>query len=364
MACSQMTTQAEYQFDRTPTLPVVAFELVVIAAAAATLVVLSRFRPRIWLHFLVICSGVLIFEVFTGPMWINSHLGLWAYTYLDVSWVLTIKWATMILLVVFLVDRAFGRLREWQRFLLYLLILTPVALVVERLVVVLGIRTYVPEVLERTAGASIPILDVPAVALYYIPVFMTLTISFYKYWVPAIEQVRVPEVSEGLFLRRLILTFIGVFFFEIMIEPMVNNRGFPQWSYVLFDITLVMTALWVIVITVSTYVIDRVFRTVGLRLRFAAYVVFIGLIAMPIEAWFIRNGFREYGPSVASNFSGFRAVIGDIPIEVALGIPLYLALVITFVRYWERIGGYRDVFDEEPEAVARREPRELQPEAG
>jgi hypothetical protein len=348
-------------FDKTPTPPIIAFEVGVVAAAIGTLVVLSRFTPRIKLHFIAICVGVLVFQVFTAPMWDNHHLGPWAYVYADVSWVLTLGWATMILVVVFLIDRLFGHLKEWRRFLLYLMLLTPVTLVAERLVVLLGIRGYAPEVLARTADWSITVLDVPVAALYYVPVFMTLTISFYKYWVPVIEGTRVPEV-QGRLWRRLLLAFIGVFLFEIMVEPMINNHNFPRWSYVFYDISILLTAIWVVILAVCTYVVDRLLAGVDLRLRFAAYLVLIDAIALPLEAWLIRNGFREYGPSATANFSGFRTVLGDIPLEVAFGIPLYLALVIAFVRYWERIGGYESVFDENEPAV-QPEGRTLQPEA-
>ena len=357
MACSQLLTDGTGNFDKTPTLPILAFELVVATATLMTLVVLSRVTPRIRLHFITICIGVLIFEVFTAPMWNNYKLGPWGYLYQDVSWVLTIGWATMITIAVFLVDWRFPHWKEWQRFLLYLLLLTPTALVAEAVVVLLGIRSYAPEVLARIAGASLPVLEVGAAGLYYIPVFMTLTISFYKYWVPIIEGTRLPEVQGGL-LRRFVLAFIGVFFFEIMIEPLVNNHHFPQWSYVLYDISIVLTLLWVAVLAVGTYGVDLALRRkVGPRLTFATYLLVIGAVALPIEAWSIVSGLREYGPSATANFSGFRVVIGDIPIEVAFAIPLYLSLVITFVRYWERIGSYRSSFSRVPHAT-------MQPAAG
>jgi hypothetical protein len=208
-------------------------------------------------------------------------------------------------------------------------------------VIGLGIRSYVPEVQAVVGGAWIPLLNVPAAGLYYVPVFMTLTISFYKYWLPTIEQLPLGEPRRAPLLRRFVLSFAGVFFFELMIEPMVENRGFPAWSYVYRDITVLMTLLWVVVLTLGSTAVDRLFPRADLRLRFAAYLAVIGTLATPIEAWFINAGLRVYGPSASGNFSGFKAIVGNIPIEVALGIPLYLALVIAFVRYWERIDSYQ-----------------------
>ena len=349
MCRNQVTGDILAQFDRTPTPAILVFEVVVIAAAVATVVGLSRKTPRVLQHFLALAVGVLIFQIFTAPMWDNHHLGPWAYVYHDVSWVLTVLWSTMILLVIFLVDRSFDRRPEWQRFCLYLVALTPMSVIVERLLVLLGIRGYAPEILERTVGPIIPLIDVPAAALYYLPVFLTLSIGFYKYWAPVIDQQPVPEARGSHLARRLVLAFVGVFFFEILIEPMVNNQNFPAWSYILYDITFIMTSVWVLLVVGVTSLVDRLApRRLEPRLRFAAYLVAMTAIATPLEAWFIDQGFRAYGPSATANFSGFRAVLGDIPIEVALAVPLYLALVIGFIRYWERIGNYQPEFTGQP----------------
>jgi hypothetical protein len=46
---------------------------------------------------------------------------------------------------------------------------------------------------------------------------------------------------------------------------------------------------------------------------------------------------RVYGPSATANFTGFRTIVGNLPVEVVVAIPLYLALVICFIRYLDRI---------------------------
>ena len=38
------------------------------------------------------------------------------------------------------------------------------------------------------------------------------------------------------------------------------------------------------------------------------------------------------------NFCGYNTWLTGVPVEVALAIPLYMALVIGFVRYWEIVG--------------------------
>lgn len=324
------------EFDKQPTPAIIAFELVVIFGTVALLWLLRRWNARVLAHYGVIATGVLIFEVFTAPMWDNFKLGVWGYVYKDVSWILTLGWSSLIIGTVFMVDRARGHWPEWQRFLAYLVVLTVITAAAEAVVVALGIRSYAPEVMEVARGSYVLGGALSLHLLYYVPVFMSLVIAFYKYWVPVIE--RWPEArARTHWLRSLVIAAVGVFFFEIMIEPMVENRNFPQWSYVYRDISVVMTAFWVVLIWIATYAVDRLLPRVRQSLRFAAYLIVLGIVATPIEAWFINSGYRVYGPSATANFIGIRTAWTDIPIEVALAIPLYLALIITFVRYWERI---------------------------
>jgi hypothetical protein len=136
--------------DRAATLPGVLFQLAVLAGSAAGLALLSRRVEHLGRRLGVMALGVLIFELFTAPMWHNAHLGRWAYLYRDVSWVLTLGWSVLFLLVVELGDRLLPRWRAWRRFLLNLVLLPLLVVPLEWLVVRLGIKL----------PASRPILEV------------------------------------------------------------------------------------------------------------------------------------------------------------------------------------------------------------
>ncbi len=321
------------EFDKTPTLAILTFEAVVVVGSFVMLYVLSRFEKKILNRYLVVAVGVLIFEVFTSPMWNNHKLGVWAYVYQDVSWILTLGWSTLILSTVLLVDHFFNKLSAAKRFLLYLSVLTVLVFAAEAIVVNLGIRSYSPEVLDTIIGVYIA--GAPIEGLYYVPVFMALVISFYKYWAFAIDRELLVPVVTGKWLRNLGIVAIGVLLFELMIEPMVVNANFPAWSYIYRDITFLMTAIWIIIIWLSTNLIDKYFIHLGLQARFIGYLLAVGALALPIESWFIRNGYRIYGPSAEANFTGFVTPITNVPAEVAFAIPLYMALIVSFIKFWE-----------------------------
>lgn len=338
--CSELAIVQKYPnllascaFDKTPTGSIIAFEIFVILGTIATLFIMRRLTDKIWQRYAIIAAGVLIFQIFTAPMWDNHNMGPWAYVYQDVSWILTLGWSTFILGTVVLIDHFLPQLRVWQRFALYLASLTVLVIIAEGVVVNLGIRSYAPEVEAVLLGPKI--FGVNIEVLYYVPVFMALVISFYKYWSLVLDDELIAPVKRRHWLASLVISLLGVFLFELMIEPMVVNANLPAWSYIYHDVSFIMTGLWVLIIWLTLYGVDRLLIHFNLVSRFLVYLGVIGVIVLPIEAWFMTNGYRVYGPSATANFTGFETIFTNVPVEVAFAIPLYLALVIAFIRFWE-----------------------------
>jgi len=324
-----------HQFDKTPTIPIIIFEVLIISFALILLIALSKIKSRIFLRFLIVTYGIFIFEFFTSPMWNNYKMGTWAYIYQDVSWILTIGWASLVLCVVILVDKFFSSWNGGKRFCIYLAILTFLVVILESLVIRLGIRSYSPEVKEVVIG-YFP-FGVPFAALYYVPVFMTLVITFYKYWSFFMDGKPVVPLKQRRWGRSLLISFIGVFLFELMIEPMVVNANLPRWSYIYRDISLIISSGWMIIVWVAINLVDSFFIQLDLFKKFLGYLSAIFLLSLPVEAWLIVHGFRLYGPSATAAFSGIYVPGFNIPIDVAFAIPLYFSLVVSFIKYWEII---------------------------
>ncbi|MCB0194249.1 MAG: hypothetical protein KDJ65_20020 [Anaerolineae bacterium] len=320
-------------FDKTATGPIIAFEIFILVGTIAALFILRRFTDKVWQRYAIVAAGVLIFEFFTTPMWNNHNMGPWAYVYQDVSWILMLGWSTLVLGTVVLVDHFLAQMRVWQRFVAYLVVLTILVIFFEGLVINLGIRTYSPEVQAVFWGPKI--FGVNIEVLYYVPVFMALVISFYKYWSLSLDDALIAPVKKRHWLGSFVISLLGVFLFELMIEPMVINANLPAWSYIYHDVSFLMTGLWVLIIWLTLYAVDRLLINFGLVTRFLVYLGVIGVLVLPIEAWFIHNGYRLYGPSATANFTGFETIFTNVPVEVAFAVPLYLALVITFIRFWE-----------------------------
>jgi len=157
------------------------FEILVILLSIIILSILQKYDKKSMKRYILIAIGVLIFELFTQPLWNNRGLDFWAYIYHDVSWILTLGWSSIIILSMFIVDK-YVRIKETKKFFLYLLISGIFSIFAEALVLYLGIRQYSPEIYAVMSKIYIPILNVPIETLYYIPVFIALIIGFARYF--------------------------------------------------------------------------------------------------------------------------------------------------------------------------------------
>lgn len=157
------------------------FEIFTLVVSAILVLSLTLVNKKAIQRFGILLFGVLIFEFFTQPLWYNQNLSSWAYIYQDVSWLLTVGWAAILLFAISIIDR-FTDMGEARRFFFQLLLSTFLGVIAEGWVLLLGIRAYSPEVLGRLSGIIIPLTNVPIESLYYMPVFMALIISFTRYF--------------------------------------------------------------------------------------------------------------------------------------------------------------------------------------
>lgn len=319
------------QFDKSPTSGSLAFILFVFSATAIALILLRKIQKQLIVRYMIMAGGVLLFELFTAPMWNTYHMGKFGYFYLDLSWILTLAWTTAFLSTVTTIDYFLKKLKEWQRYFLYLPILLLLTVIGELYLASIGVRGYAPEVMKQSIGFM---GGVPLEVFYYAPVFSSFIICFYKFWSFYFYKIPLMPVKKIFTIRNTVIILIGVTIFELLIEPLVDNLKFPAWSYIYKDISLVRIGVWIALIAFSTTIIDKLFVGLEFVLKFILYVSLPSLLFYQLESWFINNGYRVYSYSAQVNFTGFVTPISRIPIEVAFAIPIYITLIITFVRYW------------------------------
>jgi hypothetical protein len=321
-------------FGKIPTQATIFYQLFLLVFTVVVLLILSKRKKNVLGHYLIMLMGAFIFEFFTAPMWINLHLGSWGYIYHGVSWVITVGLAAAALASVFLVNALWPKLREAYKYLLSVLILWPVMIGVEKFIVFIGIREYAPETLKAFSSTMVPGIGMSWLETLYIPLYLLLIIAFYKYFSFVLDKRPLLPMNKEKFLRNLVITFVGVFLFELLVGAMVDNVGFPSWSYMWHDITILLTGGWVLVIWISTWLVDKYYIDKSLTERFILSLAYATVIVAPIETWLIHSGHRVYLSSTVGNFSGVMVPILNIPVEVIFAIPFYLALAVAFSRYW------------------------------
>jgi hypothetical protein len=157
------------------------FEISVILATIIVLAILRVSDKKILSKFLITIIGVLLFEYLTSAMWVNQNLESWAYLYKGVSWVITLGWASIILVSVAIINFGFKRLSEGKRFVLQLILVSIIGFLAEMLVRSMNIREY-SAMAQRSMSGVFLLGLVPIEAVYYIPVFMILVLGFKRYW--------------------------------------------------------------------------------------------------------------------------------------------------------------------------------------
>jgi hypothetical protein len=156
------------------------FEIGVILISLVLLLFMYQLDKKIFKIYGLIFIGVLLFEYFTQALWLNKNLESWAYIYLDVSWVITLGWSTIIVTSKKLIETYFPSWKSHTKFIGSLISITIIGYFAEATVVGLGIREYSTAVLNVASGVNLGL--VPIETLYYIPVFVTLVMAFASYW--------------------------------------------------------------------------------------------------------------------------------------------------------------------------------------
>ena len=159
----------------------VLYEFTVIAIAVISLLILRKFDKKVLRNFIIVFIGIILLQYFTQALWLTVGLAKWSYLYQGVNWIITIGRATMVIVSMTVIDLIFPRFSERARFGLYFIPILISGLIAETFSSARGTIQYHPQLLEAFSGIKI-LGSVPIEAIYYIPVFMLLVVSFARYW--------------------------------------------------------------------------------------------------------------------------------------------------------------------------------------
>jgi len=138
-------------------------------------------------------------------------------------------------------------------------------------------------------------------------------------------------------IRDVIGAAIAIVLFEVMIDPLIYNTGFFSWSYFFHDVTFILTFGWILIVSFSVRMVDKVFARLSEPKRFLLYLCLIDMFVVVIEVFLVKSGLRSYSASLANSRYGIYVPFTPVPIGVVFVIPACFALVISFTKYLEKI---------------------------
>jgi hypothetical protein len=161
---------------------ILVFELSLIVLTIAVYLFMKKLGYKnVERKLIILLISVILFETMTEPMWSNTGLDSWAYLFKDVSWIISLGWVCIVMISMMIVDYFLRKTSEVKKFFAYLVLIVGATTIIESILVTSGIRSYAPELLARTTGINIPILNLPIEALLVLAIIGTLVISTYKY---------------------------------------------------------------------------------------------------------------------------------------------------------------------------------------
>lgn len=140
--------------------------------------------------------------------------------------------------------------------------------------------------------------------------------------------------SDKKIFSKFLITIVGVLLFEYLTTPMWLNKNLESWAYLYKGVSWIITLGWTSIILASVAIINFSFKKLSEGKRFIFQLILVSIVGLLAEMLVRYFGIRDYSPMVQKSMSGVF-LFGLIPIEALFYIPVFMALVIGFKRYWE-----------------------------
>lgn len=139
--------------------------------------------------------------------------------------------------------------------------------------------------------------------------------------------------SDHNIFKKFFITIIAVLLFEYLTSALWVNQDLEVWAYLYKGVSWIITLGWVSIILASVGIIDALFPRISERKKFIYQIVLISIVGFFAEIFVRSIGIREYSSLAQQALSGIMII--NVPLEAFYYIPVFMALVLSFKRYWE-----------------------------
>ena len=308
-----------------------------------------NYRFFVW-KFLALAFWVFFFEWLTWALWINSNLWQSAYIHNDLSWVLTLAWASIIMTVKFVYDKIhsktpcalaltplkkskhFGLIREFT-------MITVISSILWWLFVIylkaIWVFSYSPE-MQKVIDSWMSVFGRPLEAVIYLPVFMFTVYSFFKYWELAMQNKQLfinysVNLKKDLIISAIVIALIGYLMHPLLIITSL-------WAYIILFIG------YIINLYLTNLLISKIDYT-SLFMRFVAWTFVFTTITTIGFSFFVWFWLIEISQSIKDTYTINTIQIPYLSITDVEWAWIYLFsfLMIAMIKYFKVIANNKTI---------------------
>ncbi len=134
----------------------------------------------------------------------------------------------------------------------------------------LDLRIYTPDLEKLLSGYNF--LTIPLESYIYMFVWIVLIVWVYDYLDKIFKTIKLKEI-EASFFKYFYISIIWMFFIEILVHPIFQNTGLPNFTYLYQDINWLLTVIWALSFSIAIYIIDNLVKKYKFSITKIDYII-------------------------------------------------------------------------------------------
>ena len=135
-------------------------------------------------------------------------------------------------------------------------------------------------------------------------------------------------------ISRFLILALGVFIFEFFTNPLWMNYHLGKLAYVYQDVSWTLTLGWSAIVFFAMFLVEKYYDDYTEIRKFILTLTFVTIFGLLGETAVVNLGIRTYSPEVKDIISGLYLPGLNIPLAAFYYIPVFMALVIIFYKFW------------------------------
>ena len=304
---------------------------------------MANYKFFVW-KFLSLAVGVFFFEGISWALWINSNLGESAYIHNDISWVMTLAWASIIMFVKMAYDTfqkklpwvlSRTKLKKLEHFELIkeFTLITVISSVLWWIFVMylksIWVFSYSPEI-QVLVESGTQVFGRPLEAIVYLPVFIFTVYSFFKYWELAIHNKHLFDDYKVSLSKDILISIITISLIWYLVHPIILIENI---------FIFILLVIWYVINLLITWFVISKFSDVSLFMRFISWTFIFTTLGSLVISFFVKYWYIDFSQSIKDTYTVNTIQmpymhITDVEFS---GILLFSYLMIAMTKYFKII---------------------------